>query len=112
VATSQRRSRTSRRCWRGHPGANSARDAVSRVRPADRGVGQTGRRDLRAEGAHAARGRQECRGTLARPGQRLGARAGIRRRTHRRDRRSAGAEARRWRDCSPPGAATRYGSRR
>ena len=80
------------------PGANPARDAVPRVRPADGGVGQAGRRDLRAANAHPARGGQERRRGARRPGDRLGKWAGARRRSRPRDRRPAGGAARRDRE--------------
>ena len=76
---------------------------------AARGVGPPGRGELRAEDAHPAR---------RRPNRRRGARRPRRRPTPapagRRSRRSPARARRawsRWRRCSPPGAASRCGSR-
>ena len=49
------------------PGADPARGAVPRVRRADRGLGDAGRRELRAEDAHAAGRRPDRRPGACRP---------------------------------------------
>ena len=53
------------------PGARAARGAVPRVRRAAHGVGRAGRRDLRAEDAHAAGRRPDRRRGARRPRHRL-----------------------------------------